>query len=230
MLCDIKSLHNQFKEKFFHFQISFSKFAELRPKWCVSAGSKGTHTVCVCTIHQNFKNMCDAVNLIKLTEGTETPIKKYQDCFRFILCPDTTPSCYLRECKSCQQVNELHDFLVNSFDENAISEVIFSVWQTTDRCTLKKECLSAHDFIEEFCSKLETLLPHHFVSKNQSEHIRNMRQNLQKSEILVHTNFSENFAFIVQNAAQAFHYNNDQCTVHPVIFYYKNDVEVLHKI
>ncbi|EFN85912.1 hypothetical protein EAI_10824, partial [Harpegnathos saltator] len=68
MLCDIISLHNQFKmrkffnkEKFPHFQISFSKFAELRPKWCVSAGSNGTHTVCVCTIHQNFKNMCDAV-------------------------------------------------------------------------------------------------------------------------------------------------------------------------
>lgn len=54
VLCDIKSLHNQFKEKFPHFQISFSKFAELRPKWCVSAGSKGIHTVCVCTIHQNF--------------------------------------------------------------------------------------------------------------------------------------------------------------------------------
>jgi len=32
VLSDIKNLHNQFKEKFPHFQISFSKFAELRPK------------------------------------------------------------------------------------------------------------------------------------------------------------------------------------------------------
>lgn len=43
--------------------IGSSKFAELCPKWCVIAGSSGTHSVCVCTIHQNVKTMIDAVNL-----------------------------------------------------------------------------------------------------------------------------------------------------------------------
>lgn len=56
-----------------------------------------------------------------------------------------------------------------------------------------------------------------------------MRKNLKKGEVLVHTDFSENFPSVVQNAAQAFHYNNNQCTVHPVVYYYKNTEEVYHK-
>ena len=38
-------------------KIGFSKFAELRPRYCVLAGASGTHSVCICTIHQNVKLM-----------------------------------------------------------------------------------------------------------------------------------------------------------------------------
>ena len=40
-------------------KVGFSKFAELRPKECVLAGASGTHTVCVCIIHQNVKLMIE---------------------------------------------------------------------------------------------------------------------------------------------------------------------------
>ena len=36
-------------------QIGFSKFCSLRPKLCVIHGSSGTHSVCLCTHHQNTK-------------------------------------------------------------------------------------------------------------------------------------------------------------------------------
>lgn len=67
LLCDIKDLHSQFKEQFPEYLIGLTKFAELRSKWCVLAGSSGTHSVCVCTMHQNFKTMIDAANLGRLT-------------------------------------------------------------------------------------------------------------------------------------------------------------------
>ena len=38
-------------------EIGFSKFCEFRPKWCITVGAAGTHSVCVCTIHQNVKLM-----------------------------------------------------------------------------------------------------------------------------------------------------------------------------
>ena len=46
-----------FKSQHLSMKISFSKFAMVRPKECVLAGASGTHSVCVCTIHNNVKLM-----------------------------------------------------------------------------------------------------------------------------------------------------------------------------
>ena len=35
----------------------------MRPKWCVLAGTSGTHTICVCPTHQNVKLMVDALHI-----------------------------------------------------------------------------------------------------------------------------------------------------------------------
>ena len=43
-------------------KLGFSKFCTFRPKWCVLAGSSGTHSVCVCSIHQNAILLVDAIN------------------------------------------------------------------------------------------------------------------------------------------------------------------------
>jgi hypothetical protein len=34
--------------------------------------------------------------------------------------------------------------------------------------------------------------------------------------------FSENYSFIIQDAAQGFHWNNQQATIHPFVSYFKN--------
>lgn len=109
-----------------------------------------------------------------------------------------------------------------------IEEIIFSTWQATDRCTLKKECLSSDDFVDELCDRLKTLIPHHFISKTQSKYVSERKENLNKGEVLVQSDFSENYLYIAQDAAQAFHYNNEQCTIHPVVFYYKSGSNIKH--
>ena len=53
VLSNLKEVYQLFKQKHPTKSIGFSKFAELRPKKCVLAGESGTHSVCVCTIHQN---------------------------------------------------------------------------------------------------------------------------------------------------------------------------------
>ena len=40
-----------------------SKFASLRPKWCVAIGTSGTHSVYVCSIYQNATLLCSASGL-----------------------------------------------------------------------------------------------------------------------------------------------------------------------
>jgi hypothetical protein len=48
-----------------------------------------------------------------------------------------------------------------------------------------------------------------FVSETKSS--------LQGGEVIVLGNFPENYSFIIQDAAQGFHWNNQQATIHPLL-------------
>lgn len=47
-------------------------------------------------------------------------------------------------------------------------------------------------------------------------------------EFLVTADFSENYSFILQEAAQGFHWNNSQATLHPSVAYYLCSEEINH--
>ena len=73
-LCNVQELHVAFKKKHPNVNIGFSNFCALRPKWCVLADSKMTHSVCTCSAHQNVVLLVNAMyrdftykDLIKLT-------------------------------------------------------------------------------------------------------------------------------------------------------------------
>ena len=55
LLANLKELHSFFKSRYPTMQIGFSRFCSLRPKCCGPPRSSGTHSVCVCTHHQNMK-------------------------------------------------------------------------------------------------------------------------------------------------------------------------------
>ena len=62
VLCNLREMYAAFKEKYLNVKLGFSKFCTFRPKWCVLAGSSGTHSVCVCSIHQNAILLVDVIN------------------------------------------------------------------------------------------------------------------------------------------------------------------------
>lgn len=59
LLLNLKDLHQAFLEAYKDEsdKVSLSKFGELRPRECILAGASGTHVVCVCEIHENFKKI-----------------------------------------------------------------------------------------------------------------------------------------------------------------------------
>lgn len=57
ILLNLKELFEQFRMEHSDIKIGFSVFASFRPTHCVLAGASGTHTVCVCALHQNVKLM-----------------------------------------------------------------------------------------------------------------------------------------------------------------------------
>ena len=60
--CNLHELFVAFKERNPDVKIEFSKFCTLHPKWCVIAGSSGTHLLYVCTTHQNTILLVVALN------------------------------------------------------------------------------------------------------------------------------------------------------------------------
>ena len=63
VLSNLREAYQLFKNRFPTETVGFSKFADLRPKHCILAGASGTHSVCVCTIHQNVKLMMLSVKV-----------------------------------------------------------------------------------------------------------------------------------------------------------------------
>ena len=99
ILSNLKEAYYNFKDKHQDLKIGFSKFAELQLKHCVLAGASGTHTVCVCTIHQNIKLMMSNIQL------PDQP--SYNHCLSKIICNPPQPKCYLGDCDNCPGVMSL---------------------------------------------------------------------------------------------------------------------------
>ena len=91
-------------------------------------------------------------------------------------------------------------------------------WTAVDRSSL--ETVSQHSD-KSFCEKLEALCPHSFIASQQSKFFNDSKSSLKLCEIIVFADFSENFAFVLQDAAQGFHWNNAQATIHPFVVYYR---------
>ena len=86
ILCNLKELYEAFKSAYPQLKVGFSKFCSLRPKWCILAGATGTHSVCVCSIHQNTILMVNALD-VKVT---------HNDLMSYLVCSPDNRECMLR--------------------------------------------------------------------------------------------------------------------------------------
>ena len=66
------------------------------------------------------------------------------------------------------------------------------------------------------------------LPKNNQNFVLKKKSSLKDGEMIVIADFAETHAFILQDAAQSFHYNNDQTTQHPFVCYYRRGTELKH--
>jgi hypothetical protein len=110
------------------------------------------------------------------------------------------------------------------FTGNAIENITFKQWISTDRCELVTIVKSTEEFIESLLEKLLLLLLHSFTATQQAMFLKKLKSNLQSGEFVVLCNIAENYSFILQDEAQGFHWNNAQATIHTfVIYFMKSD-------
>ena len=228
VLGNLKEIYQQFKEKNPNTKIGFSKFAMLRPKECILAGASGTHSVCVCTVHNNVKLMMSNAMMETITAEEGVPLKRYGHALAMTMCNPALLSCHLGECIVCPGKEPLKDMLTRCFEENDVDEVEFKQWVSTDRSKLETMVQPIGDFIDTFLEKLDNLRRHDFIAKQQSHFLNEQKETLKEGEFLVIGDFSENFSFVVQDKAQSFHWNNSMATLHPFVYYYREHGEVRH--
>lgn len=168
-------------------------------------------TQSVSTIHQNVKLMMLGAKLPELTAHSELPLSSHSHCLAQMLCNPPLPRCYLGT--------------ATILDENMIDNIVFKQWVSVDRSTLETLSKPVDEFINMFCDKLELLLSH---STQQASFYNDRKSSLLQGEVIVTADFSENYAFILQDAAQGFHWNNSQATIHPFVIYYKDSEKLCH--
>ncbi len=178
----LREIYRLFKEKFPARSVGFSEFADPCPKHCVLAGASSTHAVCVCTIHQNVKLMMLGGRIADHTANEDTVLKSYDHCLAQIICNPPQPACYLGTCCSCPGISGLNERLNTLMDDGLIDNIVYKQWVSVDRYTLETISQSAEDFVDSLCEKLDVLLSHSFIAKQQSYFQAELKSDLQPGE------------------------------------------------
>ena len=126
----------------------------------------------------------------------------------------------------CPQVAEQKQHIMKEIEDEAIDEISYKQWISTDRSTLETMTAEVDSFCDQFSEKLLQLKRHEFIADQQAKFLNHMKSGLQHGEIIVLGGFSENYASVVQDSSQGFHWTNDQATLHPFVIYFKNDSQL----
>ncbi|GBM39738.1 hypothetical protein AVEN_208641-1 [Araneus ventricosus] len=198
-------------------KIGLSKFCSLRPKWCVLAGASGTHLVCVCTIHQN---------VILLIHGAGFE-EEYKQLMSYIVCEGAGRECMLRHYDKCPSKDNLVQFLQAKFEDYDDEDIVeYNQWVSTDRTEMIRCSTAVGELIEKLVEKLNKLIPHSYIAKSQSSFLKNLKGTASSNTAVVSMDFSENYAFTIQDEAQGYHWNSNSCTIHPVMIHCKDTSNV----
>lgn len=208
LLCNLKELYSIFKTKYPDLKVGFSSFASLRPKWCVLAGSAGTHTVCVCTYHENVK--------LKLT-GLSRDLD-YKELMAEAVCDLKSKDCMFHTCKNCPGLETLKKRLEAYIED--INSVTYKQWVTVDRSELTMMTEDADDFIENLCNDIWDLTLHECIRQKQSAFLSQLKMSLPNNNIIIIGDFAENYKCIIQDSIQSAYFSSVQITLHPFVMYY----------
>ena len=187
-------------------KISLASFCRLRPRNVLLASFINRNS-CQCMRHQNMALKVSALRKLG------APLSQNPD--------------HLLD-------NENIDEVLN----NLPASVPYKVWRRVTVVDNGKEfnkmkiIEESHDkdkFVEDFKKEVNEFKDHVQRVKRQYKELRNLKQNLPQSEVIVQMDFAENFACRSLEEIQSAYWNQTSVTLHPVVIYYKENEELKHK-
>ncbi len=113
-------------------------------------GSNGTHSLCVCTMHNNETLMMCGAQIPKITENEDVPIKHYSHSLVRMTCNPPLAECHLGSCDVCPGKEPIKELLSTCPEEMEIEEIEYKQWNNTDRSKLETVIMSSDDFWKSF--------------------------------------------------------------------------------
>lgn len=222
----LKELHAKFKESHPDYQISYAFFCKLRPFWVVSLKVQNRDT-CLCDTHTNFElivSKLKKLSIIKEVDGEQvirsltctTASSKYEE------------SCLKRECLICKDKK----IVLFKHDKNELTN--YQQWLTKseklmirgqEKIVKKKtkesiEC-TKKQLVDNLLSAIPKFFLHTLNMLHQYKAIKYIKKNLSPHDILIHADFSENYACKYSEEIQSAHFGGSkpQITLHTVVVY-----------
>jgi hypothetical protein len=221
ILGNLSEIFLEFKKVYPNTNVGKSSFASHRPKGCVWPGSSGTHSVCVCVQHQNFK---------LLTTAAQLPKDCYKDFIALSMCSEPSEKCHLGDCRRCPNLNgvyeKLDSHLFFCFADQAEEQENVDIlqWESVDRGELSTLTMTKSQLRQKIAKDTLQLREHHHVAKEQARYFKMRKDNLQENEAVIVMDFAENFAFKLQESSQASYFHQKQATVFVAVAYTRNPV------
>ena len=194
LLVCLKELYTEFKKQN---PKGFAKFCVIRPKWSIIFASKGSHTVCVCSYHQNVKLLCSTIsgNL------------DYKEYMNLCVCDLADPNSMFHLCELCPDITILTNYLINIFEDNYSDDddkINYKQWVATDLTTLSCIQPTVDEFIRTATEMIHELRHHHFIKDSKASYLQDLIENLENKACIILMDLAENYSFIIQDAFKIF--------------------------
>lgn len=156
-------------------------------------------------------------------------VENYVDVLLHLVCENPSEKCFFGVCEACPKNKQMSEKIEKVFQKNNIENISHKQWVTKPKTTLEKRSVTVKEFVKCFCEAGRVFLNHYFIANKQGAYYKLLKKNIKDDEILVTCDFAENYAFVIQNSITGFHWNNDQSTIFPIVFYYKKEGKVEHQ-
>ena len=226
-------------------RISMTTLRRYKPKHIKLRGKIPFRQSC-CEVCQNFDNILD-----KMSKHLKTCPKTIEDACEMSMCQTESyfPNlkCAFRECSECgtqKAIDTIRNGNEESFNRNAI--VMVKQWQnkkeyvkSSDKIKTymhwKYHRLSMENLLKMFADQLETLTRHSFFGSWNFHQYLVCKNNIEKGEIILVIDYSQNYLCVHQNEVQALHWVHAQVTLHPICVTYRCPIDgcnelVLHEV
>lgn len=189
--------------------------------------SEANRHTCACKQHENMQYLVDALFNIKLLH-----LKRLHDVAMNFTCDMTNLNCMYGRCLKCNEVRLSIEVSGQKVDRN--EETTFFQWKTKKESrlikgeakeitvTVREKITDKVDtLIDKFCQEMPRFKIHIYNIFNQLDHYRALKENLTKTEALIHKEFSENFQCKLSKEIQGMHFgaSQRQITLHTGVYY-----------